>query len=70
MQKLTLVLLVCAAVVVMPAGQEVQLAACAAEYDPAAQGVQDSEPAAAKVPAGQGAQPAALAVPLPVTVPA
>ena len=65
-----LVLLVCAAVVVMFAGQDEQLAASAAEYEPAAQGVHDSEPAAAKEPAGQGAQPAALAVPLPVTVPA
>lgn len=69
-QKLTPVLLVCPAVVVMPAGQDVQLAASAAEYEPAAQSVHVSEPAAAKVPVGQGAQPAAPAVPLPVTVPA
>jgi hypothetical protein len=69
-QKLTLVLLVSAFVVVMPAGQDVQLGASAAEYVPAAQGVHVSEPAAAKVPGAQGAQPAALVVPLPVTVPA
>ena len=70
MQKLTLVLLVCMAVVVMPAGQGVQLAASPAAYVPDAQGVHDAEPAAAEEPARQALQPAAPAVPLPVTVPA
>ena len=70
MQKPTLVLPVCPFVVVMPAGQDVQLAAIAAEYEPAAQGVHADEPAGAKVPAAQAVQPAAPDVPLPVTVPA
>ena len=57
-------------VVVMPAGQEVQLAERADAYEPAAQFEQATEPAAAKVPAAQRLQPVANGVPGRKTVPA
>ena len=57
-------------VVVMPAGQEVQLAERADAYEPAEHVEHAKEPATAKVPAAQRLQPVANGVPGRKTVPA